>query len=258
MLFALPVTSRPTDGEAIIRVLSMTQSWTLPDSDLGFAWVTQAWTLSIELFFYLIFPLLAALVAQLGRATAIFSLVAICGLILLGNLSTITPSTVGEDVPMWVYNTPLPINRVAEFCYGILLCRLHLTNSSASRVNFSSSWFGFALVLGMIFFLSFSRHRTGVAFVSIVGGLLILQLASGPSFISNFLSARFMSLLGGASYSMYLLQGPINDYVKVLNIGSIAPLVQLFTCLCGSILLYMFYEEPIRLLIKRKILNKGV
>lgn len=258
LLFALPVTSRPTDIEAIFRVLSMTQSWTLPESDLGFAWVTQAWTLSIELFFYLIFPLLAALVARIGRAFSIFSLVIICAFILLGNLPTITPSTSAESVPVWVSETPLPLNRAAEFAYGILLCRLHLSNSFTSRNNFSSNWLGFALVAIIIFTLAFSRQRIAVAFASVVGGLLILQLASGASFISSFLSTRLMGLMGGASYSMYLLQGPINDYIKALNIGSMAPLVQLFACLGGSILLYKFYEEPIRIFIKGKVSRKSV
>lgn len=251
LLLALPVTTRPTDSESIIRVLSMTQSWTLPASDLGFAWVTQAWTLSVELFFYLAFPLIAGMAARIGLFSTFSVLFAVCICILLGSLSTVTPSTVGTVVPSWVYQFPLPLLRSLEFAYGVLLCKVFLSTSEKWRFTLSSSLVGTLLIAAIALPLSLSTQRISVAIASLAGGFLIFHLASGTSYLSKSLSSRHMILAGGASFSMYLLQGPAHDYVRILNIGSIAPIIQFTLCFGLSILLYRFYEEPMRKVVKK-------
>lgn len=257
LLLALPVTTRPTDFESILRVLSMTQSWTLPASDLGFAWVTQAWTLSIELFFYLSFPLIAGLAGRLTKFSTVCALLALCSCILFGSLSTLTPSTVGADIPSWVYQLPLPLLRTFEFAYGVLLCKVYLSSSHESRLRFSSNWVGLLFLAAIAIPLALSTQRISVAVASIAGGLLILHLSSGASYLSGLLSNKHMILAGGASYSMYLLQGPVHDYVKILKLGPTSPLLQFILCLGGAVLLFKFYEEPVRRIIKKAVGGKS-
>ena len=71
------------------------------------------------------------------------------------------------------------------------------------------------------------------------------------------LSSRSMILLGGASYSVYLLQAPFRDWVRVLStrlLGSAArfatPLTPVLLVLF-SILVFKLWEEPWRRAIRR-------
>lgn len=253
LLVALPVTTRPTDSESVFRVLTMTQSWTLPASDLGFAWVTQAWTLSVELFFYLLFPLYAAAIARMPTSLIIPACVTVSVFIVVGGLSTITPSTVGADVHPIIYQLPIPLLRTLEFVFGILLCRVFLGARLYSQSSFFRTPCVLVVVALLLAILSISTERFFVAVATVVSGLLLIQLAVGNSQIARLLATKWMVLAGGASYALYLLQGPVHDYVKKFDFGSLAPIVQLIACCVLSVAVYKWYEEPVRKIIKSRL-----
>lgn len=96
-----------------------------------------------------------------------------------------------------------------------------------------------------------------VSLVVLPFGLLIYSLASSRDFLTALLSRPLMLLLGGASYSVYLLQAPVRDYVRVLisrfSLRLVvfgAPLTPLILILF-SILVFRIWEEPMRHSIRR-------
>ena len=91
-----------------------------------------------------------------------------------------------------------------------------------------------------------------VSLVTIPFVVLVYELAIGDSVLAKLLSARFMVLLGSASYAVYLLQFPVRSWTRVIfshfpeklaHFG--APLTPLILILF-SILVFKLWEEPSR------------
>jgi len=183
-----------------------------------------AWSLSIEAFFYLSFPLLAPPFARLrGRA-----LVAAAGLLWLGALAApllytgLNPDGIGAGIPdhpaRWlravIYD---PVTRLPEFLLGVTLAVGYLRRRELAP----SRWVGGALtvapVLAILLVLSFSSR---LPFVVLHNGLLaplfaclLYGLALGRGPVVWVLSRPLLVVLGEASYAVYLLQDPIWNVV---------------------------------------------
>ena len=77
-------------------------------------------------------------------------------------------------------------------------------------------------------------------------GILIFQIASESSSIRSFLGSNTLVLLGGASYSIYLLQVPIREYSKLVFGNSLDKFISPIVLIFVSILIFKYYEEPVR------------
>jgi peptidoglycan/LPS O-acetylase OafA/YrhL len=86
---------------------------------------------------------------------------------------------------------------------------------------------------------------------------LIYELADPQNVAGVLLSNRLMLLLGGASYSIYLLQLPFRDCVRVLSARASYSVANLATpatpvlLVLFSILVFKLWEEPSRRAIRR-------
>ena len=153
---------------------------TLPKSISGFSWVWQAWTLSIEAFFYLCFPLLLVLFRNMHPRLLVAIAVGLAAAIAALHLPVMTSgsSTTAE----WLAATPLPILRLAEFSYGAILCEL-------SRARFWSILRGSLSEIGLataIFCVMALATTNGLrALTSVLIGLLIVLLAGGNGLVSK-------------------------------------------------------------------------
>ena len=79
---------------------------------------------------------------------------------------------------------------------------------------------------------------------------LIYYLARSKNHLGAFFSTRVMILLGGASYSVYLLQASFRDWVRTLSMRGfsvtakiITPLTPLFLVLF-SIVVFALWGDP--------------
>jgi peptidoglycan/LPS O-acetylase OafA/YrhL len=83
--------------------------------------------------------------------------------------------------------------------------------------------------------------------------LLVYELAHEGGVINHFLSRKTMMLLGGAAYSMYLLQFPMRramEWVfahflpRLSNIGP--PLITPLLLVGVAVVVHLRFEEPVR------------
>ncbi|WCT73481.1 acyltransferase [Sphingomonas naphthae] len=244
LLMALPFAmAKLTAGQAI-AVMAMLQSWTLPASGLGLSWVMQAWTLSVELFFYLAAPLLLILVRPL-QSRGLLALAAVLAVaIAMLWVPSIPPGT--KELPFaWQAWVPIPLLRLIEFAFGMILCKLFIRHpGAAARLAAPAIVAANILIILALVMTTQDRAVTGAAMV--LGGLLMVQLAARDTFASRLLSTKPMLLLGASSYALYLIQWPVREWLRLLPSAGLAQLLNPFVAIGLSILIFLYWEEPAR------------
>jgi peptidoglycan/LPS O-acetylase OafA/YrhL len=245
LLIALPILSAPLSVREALTVLLMLQSWTSPLSEAGYLWVMQAWTLSVEFFFYLFFPLILLCAKRLNVWTTIFVVGVTAILIMVFGLSSIVPGS--TDIPYIAASTalPIPIFRTAEFIYGVMLCRLTMFYPGLSQA-IGGSLFELILAGMILIILSFATDVHVKALVTVLVGVLIIQLSNGYGPISTGLSSKPLVLLGGASYAIYLLQGPMRSICENLIPHPLDRFSSPVLTILGAIAVFLFWEQPCR------------
>lgn len=193
---------------------TMLQAWT---PDMIFGWNTPGWSISVEAFFYLSFPLLAVPVARLQRVRSLVALIAgawLLGLALVAWYLHFAPDGRLQHFDSWLYFVGYsPLTRLPEFIIGVALGRIHALRPDWTTVRRADAWalLALAILFGVVLFAttvpSVVVHNTLLAPAF---GLLILALARGGR-ISGWLGAPWLVLLGDASYALYILQEPVLD-----------------------------------------------
>lgn len=232
-------------------VLAMIQSWMPWSPYLARAWNFPAWSLSVEAFFYLCFPILLPALNRLTVARLRALAVALLALIAAGNLAQPI-----ENWPRasWVVAryVPLPLLRLPEFAVGMALGLLFLRAPKWKNSGIVSV----AMAALAVAWLCLPVGRWGSAVVAPFAALIVsLAYPGGP--LARLLSTRVLILLGGASYAVYLLQLPVRIYVRLLVARApraphdldafLSPAILLL----ASILVFLYWEEP-----SRKFLRK--
>lgn len=215
-------------------VLTGTQTWNPQKQYLAQAWNFPAWTLSVEMFFYLCFPLLLPLCVRCGPVVRRMIVAVLLLMVCLGVQRLV----------------PLPWVELPQLIAGILLA-LEFLRSPAKPSNVRI--FLYAALAIIILCLTHDRWKPLVA-VPYAG--LIYELAIGGSLFARRLSVRWMVFLGGASYSIYLLQFPVRNWIRAAfarwnpahaSAGAwISPIVLIIV----SSVVYHWYEEPLRRALK--------
>jgi peptidoglycan/LPS O-acetylase OafA/YrhL len=257
LLLALPFQSHLTLASSF-SVVAMVQAWNPLHPEWTGAWNYPAWSLSVEGFFYLCFPFLQKLVSR-------FSSRALTTCIIVAGLICVLGHTPMQGLGNWGLNTtfsrflPLPLLRIPEFILGISLGNYFLRRGSVCRGTVSTALASVAVVI-----LLSLPIGPWVSLVVVPFGFLIFDLADPENSIGALLSTRLMVLLGGASYSIYLLQAPFRDWVRALsdraphNIAKLGTPLTPILLVGFSIIVFKVWEEPLRRTIRRWFAAKPV
>jgi peptidoglycan/LPS O-acetylase OafA/YrhL len=131
--------------------------------------------------------------------------------------------------------------RLPEFAIGICVAELHFRNAMV-RVP---SW---AVATTLVTVLCLTNDPHVGPFVTAMSALLIASVsANQDTRFARLLSMRWLVIMGGASYSLYLLQQPIHFAVKNwLGTDKAVIAVHYPILIVASVAVFMFYEEPMR------------
>lgn len=247
------------DPVTVLLSLSLLQAW-LPDYPLTLN--SPGWSLSVEAFFYLLFPVLVMLARRhtlttLTLATVLLWLVTQAVHTYWLNDASYVPFSTLHDVIY--YNPLLHLNTfLLGFVAGVALKKGRLQ----TRVPDAKRLMLLGMTLATLAVLMLIRQplivQTGWRF-DYTNGLLaplfvlvIVLLAMDGSRLSAVLRHPWLVLLGEASYSLYILQKPLHGIYEKIMPAAIAPDSALhfylfLLVLTGTALFsYRFFETPLR------------
>lgn len=228
---------------------------------------TPGWSLSVEAFFYFIFPFLLFWVYKYGAKRLILLSIIFwiaSQFVLLGLLNTeaYAPKTLLHDL---IYYNPLM--HLNTFIMG-LLCGVYFKKQKDNAfMKNNSFWlfFSFALIFSLIWGRPHLEEFFGYK-IAFTNGLLspffllfIVLLASNKGVIATVFSHPWLILLGEASYSLYILQKPIHGlYDKIIVprlhvTETIHFYIFLIALIVVSIVSYKYFEKPARKAIRAKL-----
>ena len=249
-------------------VLLLLHAWT---PVTVFVWNIPGWSISVEAFFYSLFPTLIARMRGAGTKNLVARTVLFYGLALIppavvvafgfSNAASVPMPPAGAGLDLYAWITRLcgfsPIARLPEFLIGICLglwLRRH-GDIAVSRRRAALLEAAAVTILAAAWMLLGSRAGgklwldSGLLAPAFV--LLIAVLATGSGPLAWFLSTRPLQALGHASYAMYILQQPILIWALKVPIVAALPLyvfVPLFVGLLIALSLacQRYVAEPAR------------
>ncbi len=268
---SFPLSNIPSPGIAVATIF-MVQAWNPLHLDYAGKWNFVCWTLSVEAFFYILFPLLQRFTEKLGlRALALFGLsIALVGIV----FNTPSHTLVTKAVGMWTY-IPAPVIHLPEFIAGMILGNLFLVARRQTKLQAGISspaepvaapeprglriawrtiswrtWLG-VLLCALILSTALNNWE-GLVIPGF--GLLLYGLVTERTFLSRFLSTRVLVFGGEISYSMYLLRTPLQKWLNMmpaLHENLIVGVLYIPLILIPfSILTFYFVEAPARRLLR--------
>ena len=208
------------------------------------------WSLCEEIFFYLCFPLLGALLWKLRGARLGMTALALY---------------VGGQVLSWAIRPylslemalSLPPLHLSTFALGILLARwqtLPHERQGKAPVPVWQANLVLALSLGGVlcsvplvpFFVMPAPYNNGMLAPVFAGSIWALTVIPTP--LSQWLCGRWPRALGNSSYALYLIHTPILDlFVHLQWVTHIFYPVYLALCVGLSLLSFHYFETPVRL-----------
>jgi peptidoglycan/LPS O-acetylase OafA/YrhL len=236
-------------------VLSLQQAWT---PWTAWSWNYPAWSVSVEAFFYILFPWIGVRIARLRPASTarwagvLWILALSAPFALWMAKGTTAPPALGDHLQMTIEFAP--IFRLPEFMLGILLGRAYALGQFS---RFNGNWLASIASVSIFGILAFCPSIPHPLFanglLAPLFALLILGLAQGRGPIAWFLSLPFMVVLGEASYGIYIFQLPLAMLIKKpppYHSVQMLCLYCVLLVLC-SVLSWRFVESPLRKNIRR-------
>jgi peptidoglycan/LPS O-acetylase OafA/YrhL len=235
----------------LILQFTLLQAW-IPGKNLVLN--GPSWSISVEIFFYLLFPLLQKFCLRLSTSKLIaFSLFTWAITLVNHHFNIFYLNPYGDNV-LGEYLLRFPLFHLNLFLGGMTLGICVARGFKLQPLQ------GLLLAMGgtslfiylTVFFKPIEAYLAVATlmpvYVIIVSGLLFL-----PSWLSQLLSSKPAILLGDASFAVYLMQLPVWNFFmqfclpKGIDTGSISGfLLYLGTLLLLSILTFKLFESPLR------------
>lgn len=242
-----------------ILTVTLLQAW-VPQGALS--WNPVCWSLSVEAFFYALFPFLLHRTKALSRRLPLWiAAVWLISLSLSAAYIVVHPdgaANINSTATTLFWKNILsfnPLVRLPEFVVGMLACRLFLSSGGTRRIGSICVLSGVAgVILVTVFANSIPNPVVSTGLLSPAFAAVIYGVALQPRWL-RFLAFPPLVYLGGASYSLYLLHSYVMSTVlEALPHGPVAVRVVLCVgaAIAASLVSFRFVEQPARRILRPK------
>lgn len=280
----IPISARYVNGDTShwVRITTanvfLVQSW-IPEAAYFFSLNAVSWSVSTELFFYLMFPVLRHNWSKTWHWKSVAVIAASCSVLAIASAVNVAPLDFKEA--MRVSNTGIayisPFVRIIEFVIGMLAASVYAKLSQFCR---GGVMIWTALEAATFFLIPFMWNHTQNLANKIAGhdvslgvwngflahsgaapafAIIIVVMALGRGLISKALSLRPLVLLGEASFAMYLIHQTLIGFFY-LNRPKFDAFPDLALCIgywaltiAASFALWQFVEKPCRRIIRASL-----
>jgi peptidoglycan/LPS O-acetylase OafA/YrhL len=231
--------------------------------------IQPSWSLTVEECFYFLAPVFMVLARRRGFA----SVCVLGSLLLLGALAISKLGIVFLQTPMFVLSTTF-FGHFVEFFAGVYLALAVMRLEKQGSLRAQGSRFTLVGLVGVLVLIgamlavyrSAAANPYAILLINnflIPGPIAVLYwgLIREDTWLSRLLAHNFIGLLGRSSYSFYLLHELLIDQASAplltaaVNRALGVCLTFLITWLL-SVLLFVLYEEPVNIFIRRKLRSK--
>lgn len=197
------------------------------------------WSLGVEEQFYILWPILLAALALMGRRVAVIStaLIIIASIVLAQHQLTADPKAAFY----------LPFSRAWELAVGAAM--VFVPAIKARALSSALVIIGLIAITASLLFVTPTTPFPGIAAVPAVMGAALLVMRKGATQVDALLSNRFMVGIGLLSYSLYLWHWPVFVFYRHYINGAIPSWIEAWLLSLVSLALAFLtwkYIEPMR------------
>jgi len=246
------------NGYSLALQVVLIQAW-IKNQQLTFNF--PSWSLSVEVFFYLLFPFLFNYLYKTKNTTQFYiTIILFWFLSQTVFLYLLYTHSFDKQINYILY---LPLFHLNEFLAGNLLGFFIIKKSPLkSNTDFVIIILSLIIILSMYFISPYKIFHNGL--LAPIFGLLIFFIAVNNGMLTNVFTNSILILLGEISYGIYIYQFPvfkISNFIffKVLKLSEYYQSVFYINCFLLIIVSYTSYrliENPIVIFIKNKIKGK--
>jgi peptidoglycan/LPS O-acetylase OafA/YrhL len=275
---AIPRDPSPSLGAMLPFYLTMTHDWSsqvVGNGFLGDVFAPGSWSISAEVFLYLIYiamarPIYRFLNSEQVILLIIGALVALVSLFYVGKAAGWWYATLDFSYPNtdhWLFYRS-PLCRISEFALGVLVAALYNARSESPVTAGESSLAAIAAGIGTVWAVALLLlgeipaiknqallFQLSWGFAPSVAAVMF-YLARCKSPLSRFVENKTIILLGDASYSIYLLQWVFFSVMMAAGVAAnvlLVPKIVLAWMMTAILSLgcYRYFERPARSFIRR-------
>ena len=198
----------------------------------------HTWSLSVEMQFYLIFPLLLLFLEKVKKQ----KLNILFAITLISMFSSFYLSGINKDANFYLLNTRVWEILAGSICYYIVLKRENLKKILCESISF------FAIFLILISFFLFdaeTQHPSYLTLLPIISTMTLICFSPKTYLVKQILENRVINFFGLISYSLYLIHFPVFAIMNYKGI-EVNLILTLPAVIFLSFLSWKYIEKPFR------------
>ena len=225
------------------------------------------WSLVLEAYFYLCFPLFLILLRNVNSYKRVFAVFIAGYAMQFGLIAYFLPEA--EYYDLATLNVPVytnPIIRFVEFVFGMLIYKVFVLNGidkDKGKINLQPLLISILVYLAVIWFgENYVPYQYSSFFVAIPAVAVLVYCMLNLQWYPTGATLQFCELLGGLSYVIYCLHWPYMEMAQYFNLLPESWPYQLHLAVLVSILIglsylvYHFLEFPLRRKMYKLLIKK--